>query len=118
LIVVLRHFRRACGDIPIGVCGNRVDELTKQLKKDPVALCAKRKCPYFTICIKKWWNIEKPLLWLARTLTGENTLQFVSPPAYMPPWPLAHPTPNEDVPSDALPEDEEEEDWKVRSIYD
>lgn len=40
---------------------------------------------YFDISAKSNYNFEKPFLWLARMLTGDDSLEFVESPALEPP---------------------------------
>ena len=40
---------------------------------------------YFDISAKSNYNFEKPFLWLAKKLSGENELVFVAMPALAPP---------------------------------
>ncbi|KAI6109564.1 GTP-binding nuclear protein RAN [Pisolithus sp. B1] len=54
-----RDLERVCENIPIVLCGNKVD-------------------------VKSNYNFEKPFLWLARKLVGNPTLDFVAAPALAP----------------------------------
>jgi GTP-binding nuclear protein Ran len=40
---------------------------------------------YYDISAKSNYNFEKPFLWLARKLSGDNALHFVEAPALQPP---------------------------------
>jgi len=40
---------------------------------------------YFDISAKSNYNFEKPFLWLARKLAGNQSLEFVASPALAPP---------------------------------
>ena len=40
---------------------------------------------YYDISAKSNYNFEKPFLWLARKLSGDNQLHFVEAPALQPP---------------------------------
>lgn len=40
---------------------------------------------YFEISAKVNYNFEKPFVWLARKLAGDNNLMFVEAPALKPP---------------------------------
>ncbi|KAH8359166.1 hypothetical protein KR093_004873, partial [Drosophila rubida] len=97
---------KVCGNIPIVVCGNKMDlktmrttkysnELLRKLKVQ-VSLCdvdqrtndnsypiTTRK--YYPISTKSHYNIEKPFLWLARILVGDPRLSLVEEPALRPP---------------------------------
>ncbi|KAG7119230.1 GTP-binding nuclear protein GSP1/Ran like [Verticillium longisporum] len=58
-----RDLVRVCENIPIVLCGNKVD--VKERKSN--------------------YNFEKPFLWLARKLVGNPALDFVAAPALAPP---------------------------------
>lgn len=45
----------------------------------------KKNLQYFEISAKSNYNFEKPFLWLARKLVGNNNLEFVAAPALAPP---------------------------------
>ncbi|KAK8048850.1 GTP-binding nuclear protein GSP1/Ran [Apiospora phragmitis] len=63
-----RDLVRVCENIPIVLCGNKVD--VKEL---------------YDISAKSNYNFEKPFLWLARKLVGNPSLEFVAAPALAPP---------------------------------
>ena len=50
-----------------------------------IQCCARAACRYFDISAKSNYNFEKPFLWLAKKLSGENELMFVAMPALAPP---------------------------------
>jgi hypothetical protein len=112
-----RHLNRVCGDIPIIVCGNKVDIQTDtSLAEHLLAHSKKRQYEFLFMSVKQQWEILRPFLRLARILTGEKTLYFVPPPAVMPPWITSLPVPSEvsnDIPTCVIQdvEDDEEENW-------
>jgi GTP-binding nuclear protein Ran len=89
-----RDLERVCENIPIVLCGNKVDvkvcaillrpaprvELTvlsfstlaqeRKVKTGAVTFHRKKNLQYFEISAKSNYNFEKPFLWLARKLVG------------------------------------------------
>ncbi|WAR03146.1 RAN-like protein [Mya arenaria] len=65
-----RDLVRVCENIPIVLCGNKVDIKDRK---------------YYDISAKSNYNFEKPFLWLARKLVGDPNLEFVAMPALAPP---------------------------------
>ena len=59
---------RVCENIPIVLCGNKVDEKNRQVKADEVTFQWKKNLPYYEISAKSNYNFEEPLLYLARKL--------------------------------------------------
>lgn len=45
----------------------------------------KKNLQYYDISAKSNYNFEKPFLWLAKKLSGDNALLFVESPALQPP---------------------------------
>ena len=45
----------------------------------------KRNLQYYDLSARSNYNFEKPFLWLARKLSGDNQLHFVEAPALQPP---------------------------------
>ncbi|CAE6409158.1 unnamed protein product [Rhizoctonia solani] len=97
-----RDLERVCENIPLVLCGNKVDVkaslfgvcvamtgLTclqeRKVKTGAVTFHRKKNLQYFEISAKSNYNFEKPFLWLARKLVGNNTLEFVAAPALAPP---------------------------------
>jgi GTP-binding nuclear protein Ran len=83
-----RDLERVCENIPIVLCGNKVDvkvcsyhllchgptKLTslqeRKVKTGAVTFHRKKNIQYFEISAKSNYNFEKPFLWLARKLVG------------------------------------------------
>ena len=106
---------RVCKDIPIVLCGNKVDIKDRKVKAKSIVYHRKKNLQYYEISAKSNYNFDKPFLWLARKLIGDSELQFVAMPALQPPE--VHMDPNwqkqiegelEEVQHIALPEDDEE----------
>ena len=106
---------RVCKDIPIVLCGNKVDIKDRKVKAKSIVYHRKKNLQYYEISAKSNYNFDKPFLWLARKLIGDSELQFVAMPALQPPE--VHMDPNwqkqiegelEEVQHIALPEDDED----------
>ncbi|GKA36327.1 GTP-binding nuclear protein Ran-3-like protein [Tanacetum coccineum] len=80
-----RHLRRFCEDIPIVLCGNKVDVKNRQVKAKRVTFHRKNKLVYVEISALSNYNIEKPFLYLARKLVGDPNIHFVESPDLAPP---------------------------------
>jgi len=79
-----RDLERVCENIPIVLCGNKVDVKERKVKTGAVTFHRKKNLQYFEISAKSNYNFEKPFLWLGRKLVGNPTLEFVAPPALLP----------------------------------
>ncbi|KAI8814395.1 P-loop containing nucleoside triphosphate hydrolase protein [Cladochytrium replicatum] len=80
-----RDLTRVCENIPIVLCGNKVDIKERKVKAKAITFHRKRNLQYYDISAKSNYNFEKPFLWLARRLVGNQTLDFVDAPALKPP---------------------------------
>lgn len=67
-----------CENIPIVLCGNKVDVKERKVKAKTITFHRKKNLQYYDISAKSNYNFEKPFLWLARKLVGNPTL--VCPP--------------------------------------
>uniref|UniRef100_A0A4W5KPL2 GTP-binding nuclear protein Ran n=1 Tax=Hucho hucho TaxID=62062 RepID=A0A4W5KPL2_9TELE len=82
-----RDLVRVCENIPIVLCGNKVD-----IKDRKVKVIITHFSKYYDISAKSNYNFEKPFLWLARKLIGDPNLEFVAMPALAPPEILMDPS--------------------------
>lgn len=80
-----RDLVRVCENIPIVLCGNKVDVKERKVKAKTITFHRKKNLQYYDISAKSNYNFEKPFLWLSRKLTGEPELEFVEAPALQPP---------------------------------
>ncbi|EYU21949.1 hypothetical protein MIMGU_mgv1a011253mg [Erythranthe guttata] len=80
-----RDLCRVCENIPIVLCGNKVDVKNRQVKAKQVTFHRKKNLQYYEISAKSNYNFEKPFLYLARKLAGDPSLHFVESPALAPP---------------------------------
>ncbi|KAG6504182.1 hypothetical protein ZIOFF_036513 [Zingiber officinale] len=80
-----RDLCRVCENIPIVLCGNKVDVKSRQVKAKQVTFHRKKNLQYYEISAKSNYNFEKPFLYLARKLAGDPNLHFVESPALAPP---------------------------------
>ncbi|RZC06199.1 GTP-binding nuclear protein Ran-3 [Glycine soja] len=80
-----RDLCRVCENIPIVLCGNKVDVKNRQVKAKQVTFHRKKNLQYYEISAKSNYNFEKPFLYLARKLAGDANLHFVESPALAPP---------------------------------
>lgn len=61
-----------CPDIPIVLCGNKVDCIDRQVKPKDIQFHRQKNIQYYDISAKSNYNFEKPFLYLARCLTNSN----------------------------------------------
>jgi len=76
---------RVCENIPIVLCGNKVDIKDRKVKAKAITFHRKKNLQYYDISAKSNYNFEKPFLWLARKLAGDANLEFVASVALEPP---------------------------------
>ncbi|PRP85257.1 RAN, member RAS oncogene family-like [Planoprotostelium fungivorum] len=79
-----RDLVRICPDIPIVLCGNKVDVKDRKVKPKMITFHRKKNLQYYDISAKSNYNYEKPFLYLARKLTGDTTLELTAEPAKLP----------------------------------
>ena len=79
-----RDITRVCEDIPIVLCGNKVDVRNRQVRAKTITFHRKKNLQYYELSAKSNYNFEKPFLYLARKLAGDPNLQFVESPALAP----------------------------------
>jgi len=80
-----RDLVRVCENVPIVLCGNKVDIKERKVKAKTITFHRKKNLQYYDISAKSNYNFEKPFLWLARKLAGNPNLEFVAAPALEPP---------------------------------
>ncbi|XP_066222615.1 GTP-binding nuclear protein Ran-like [Saccopteryx leptura] len=80
-----RDLVRVCENIPIVLCGNKVDIKDRKVKAKSIIFHRKKNLQYYDISAKSNYNFEKPFLWLSRKLIGDPNLEFVAMPALAPP---------------------------------
>lgn len=61
---------RVCDNIPIVLCGNKVDVKNRQVKAKQVTFHRKKSLQYYEVSAKSNYNFEKPFLYLAKKLAG------------------------------------------------
>ncbi|KAJ1689948.1 hypothetical protein LUZ63_014103 [Rhynchospora breviuscula] len=71
-----RDLCRVCENIPIVLCGNKVDVKNRQVKAKQVTFHRKKNLQYYEISAKSNYNFEKPFLYLARKLAGYQHFEF------------------------------------------
>ena len=102
---------RVCGtDIPMVLCGNKVEIKERRVKASQITFhrgeddeegnVVRKPMQYYDISARSNYQFEKPFLWLARKLVGDNNLYFVDP--LPPPPPYLGPVPAPEAPSGAV----------------
>ncbi|XP_020813051.1 GTP-binding nuclear protein Ran-like [Drosophila serrata] len=80
-----RNVARVWENIPIVLCGNKIDIKERRVSAKRIDFHRKNKLQYFDISAKLYYNIDKPFLWLAGKLMGDPKLKFAATPALLPP---------------------------------
>lgn len=111
-----RDLVRVCDNIPIVLCGNKVDVKDRKVKAKAIVFHRKKNLQYYDISAKSNYNFEKPFLYLARKLTGDAALEFVAMPALAPPEVIMDPETVKKLEADMrdaeiapLPEDDDDD---------
>ena len=74
LTLFLGDLVRVCEQVPIVLCGNKVDVKERKVKAKTITFHRKKNLQYYDISAKSNYNFEKPFLWLARKLVGNPGL--------------------------------------------
>ena len=80
-----RDIVRVAGNIPIVLCGNKVDCKERKVKAKAIVFHRKKHLQYYEISAKANLNFEKPFAWIARQLLGDANLDLVADSALQPP---------------------------------
>jgi GTP-binding nuclear protein Ran len=80
-----RDLVRVCEHIPIVLTGNKVEIQDRKVKAKSITFHRKKNLQYYEISAKSNYNFEKPFLWLAKKLVGDDQLHIVEQPALAPP---------------------------------
>lgn len=70
----------ACPNIPIVICGNKVDIVPRIVKHRDIDIGkdGDGECEYYDVSAKSLYNLNQPFLYLAKKLTNHNDLHFIS----------------------------------------
>jgi len=79
-----RDLTRVCGEIPIVLCGNKVDVKERKVPPKQITFHRRKNLQYYDISVKSNYNYEKPFLYLLRKLAGDSGLQLTCEPALYP----------------------------------
>eukprot|EP01105_Mastigella_eilhardi_P006019 TRINITY_DN17645_c0_g1_i1.p1 TRINITY_DN17645_c0_g1~~TRINITY_DN17645_c0_g1_i1.p1 ORF type:complete len:214 (-),score=63.65 TRINITY_DN17645_c0_g1_i1:204-845(-) len=79
-----KDLTRVCENIPIVLCGNKVDIKDRKVKPKQITFHRKKNLQYYDISAKSNYHFEKPFLWLARKISGKPDLTFVEEVALKP----------------------------------
>jgi GTP-binding nuclear protein Ran len=80
-----RDIVRVCMDIPIVLCGNKVDVKERQVKPKSINFHRKKSIQYYEISVKSNYHYELPFIYLLRKLENDPNLSLVQQPALLPP---------------------------------
>jgi len=81
-----RDITRVCGNIPVVLCGNKVDdEAHRKVRAKSIAYPKKKDIQYYNMSVKANYQVYDPLLYLLRQLCGAEDLDFAPQHAQCPP---------------------------------
>eukprot|EP01121_Diplochlamys_sp_Union-15-3_P010154 TRINITY_DN2827_c0_g3_i1.p1 TRINITY_DN2827_c0_g3~~TRINITY_DN2827_c0_g3_i1.p1 ORF type:complete len:215 (-),score=49.45 TRINITY_DN2827_c0_g3_i1:79-723(-) len=80
-----RDIIRVCENIPLVICGNKIDVKDRKVRAKQITFHRKKNLQYYDISAKSNYNFEKPFLYLAKKVTGDQNLEFKEAPALEPP---------------------------------
>eukprot|EP00923_Selenidium_pygospionis_P043642 GHVN01075326.1.p1 GENE.GHVN01075326.1~~GHVN01075326.1.p1 ORF type:complete len:217 (+),score=21.70 GHVN01075326.1:138-788(+) len=75
-----RDMCRVCDMIPTVLVGNKVDVHDRRVKPKQIVFHRKKNLQYYDISATSRYNLDKPLLWIAKSLTKSSDLQLVDSP--------------------------------------
>jgi GTP-binding nuclear protein Ran len=79
-----KDLTRVCENIPIVLCGNKVDAKDRKVKPKDIQFHRRKNLQYYDISAKSNYNFEKPFLYIVKKLTGDEKAHFVEAPALAP----------------------------------
>jgi GTP-binding nuclear protein Ran len=79
-----KDIKKVCGNIPIVLCGNKIDVRERKVKPKDITFHRKKNLSYFDISAKSNYNYEKPFLNIFSKIFNKNTY-FIDEPAILPP---------------------------------
>eukprot|EP01122_Echinamoeba_exundans_P002103 TRINITY_DN12067_c0_g1_i1.p1 TRINITY_DN12067_c0_g1~~TRINITY_DN12067_c0_g1_i1.p1 ORF type:complete len:242 (-),score=74.63 TRINITY_DN12067_c0_g1_i1:780-1424(-) len=79
-----RDIVRVCLEIPMVLCGNKIDVKERQVKPKNISFHRKKNIQYYEISVKSNYNYEKPFLYLLRRLVNDPQLSLTQQPALPP----------------------------------
>jgi GTP-binding nuclear protein Ran len=80
-----KDLTRVCENIPIVLCGNKVDCKDRRVKPKEITFHRRKNIQYYDVSAKSNYNFEKPFLYIIRKLTAKDDAQFVEEIALAPP---------------------------------
>lgn len=79
-----RDIVRVCLEIPMVLCGNKIDVKERQVKPKNISFHRKKNIQYYEISVKSNYNYERPFLYLLRRLVNDPQLALTQQPALPP----------------------------------
>lgn len=79
-----RDIDRVCPNIPVVLCGNKVDVTERQVAPKSINYHRRKSIAYYEISVKSNYNYEKPFIYLLRELSKDDKLALVQEPALLP----------------------------------
>lgn len=85
-----RDVMRVCENIPVVLCGNKVDVKDRVVKPKHISFHRTKNLQYYDISAKSNYNYEKPFLYMMKKLLNDPNLALVENVPTLPPvFPLA-----------------------------
>lgn len=80
-----KDLKRICGDIPIIICGNKIDSKDRKINKNQILFAKKKKLLYFDLSVKCNFNINEPFLNFIKIFTNDQNAYFIKKPLLLSP---------------------------------
>lgn len=80
-----RDLKNICPDIPLCLCGNKVDAVGRKIKPAHMKDRKSMNMAYFDISAKSNYNYEKPFLYLTKKILNNPNIFFVADANLLPP---------------------------------
>jgi len=79
-----RDITRVCPDIPVVICGNKVDIKDRKVKQKNITFHRKHNLQYYDLSVRSNYNCVKPFLYIIRKIYKNPNIIIVEEPALLP----------------------------------
>lgn len=84
LFLRYRDLVRVAENIPVVICGNKIDVRDRKVKAKQITFHRKKNLQYYDISVRSGYNYEKPFVYLLRKLAKDESLHLVEQVALEP----------------------------------
>lgn len=79
-----RDLVRVAENIPVVICGNKVDVRDRKVKAKQITFHRKKNLQYYDISVRSGYNYEKPFVYLLKKLAKSDDLELTAEPSLIP----------------------------------